>query len=66
MSKLVIELQNDCVNPTISYAALFQKAYLIALKLGQKEMADFLRKEIDGYKKEREVPDFRYIDVIHT
>ena len=64
MSKLVIELQKDCVNPTISYAVLFQKAYLIAHKLGQKEMADFLRKEIDGYKKEREVPDFRYIDVI--
>lgn len=64
MPKLVIELQKDCINPTISYATLFQKAYLIAHKLGQKEMADFLRKEIDGYKKEKEVPDFRYIDVI--
>ena len=53
MPKLVIELQKDCINPTISYATLFQKAYLIAHKLGQKEMADFLRKEIDGYKKEK-------------
>ena len=64
MSKLVIELQKACVNPTLSYADLFQKAYFIARKLEQKEMIDFLRKEIDGYKKEREVPDFRYIDVI--
>ena len=64
MSKLVIELQKACVNPTLSYADLFQKAYFIARKLEQKEMIDFLRKEIDGYKKERKVPDFRYIDVI--
>ena len=63
MSKLVIELQKDCINPTISYAALFQKAYYIARKLDQKEMADFLRNEIDGYGNQ-EVPNFRYINAI--
>ncbi|SHL69648.1 hypothetical protein [Fibrobacter sp. UWH4] len=63
MSKLVIELQMDCVNPTISYAALFQKAYFTAHKLGQKEMADFLRKEIDGYG-DQIVPKYRYINAI--
>ena len=63
MSKLVIELQNDCINPTISYTTLFQKAYFIARKLEQKEMADFLRNEIDGYGNQ-EIPSFRYINAI--
>lgn len=65
MAKLVIELQKDCLNPTLSYANLFQKAYFIAQKLEQKEMVDFLKKGIDGYKKEDDVPDYRYINVVY-
>ena len=65
MAKLVIELQKDCLNPTLSYANLFQKAYFIAQKLEQKEMVDFLKNGIDGYKKEDDVPDYRYINVTY-
>lgn len=65
MAKLVIELQKECLNPTLSYANLFQKAYFIAQKLEQKEMVDFLKNGIDGYKKQRDVPDYRYINVVY-
>ena len=65
MAKLVIELQKDCVNPTISYGALFQKAYFIAQKLNQQTMVDFLKNEIDGYEKANDVPNFRHIDVTY-
>jgi len=65
MSKLVIELQKECLNPTLSYANLFQKAYFIAQKLEQKEMVEFLKNGIDGYKKQKDVPDYRYINVVY-
>ncbi len=65
MSKLVIELQKDCVSQTTSYETLFQKAYYIAQKLNQQGMIDFLRNEIDGYKKQCDVPQFRYVDVVY-
>lgn len=65
MAKLVIELQKECLNPALSYANLFQKAYFIAKKLEQKEMVDFLKNGIDGYKKQKDVPDYRYINVVY-
>lgn len=65
MAKLVIELQKECLNPALSYANLFQKAYFIAQKLEQKEMVEFLKKGIDGYKKQKDVPDYRYINVVY-
>ena len=65
MAKLIIELQKDCVNSTVSYTVLFQKAYYIAKKLNQQIMTDFLRMEIDGYKKIKDVPCFRYLDVVY-
>lgn len=65
MAKLVIELQKDCLNPTLSYANLFQKAYFIAQKIEQKEMVEFLKNEINGYKNIDNLPDFRYVDLTY-
>lgn len=65
MAKLVIELQKECLNPALSYANLFQKAYFIAQKLEQKEMVDFLKNEINGYKNIDELPDIRYVDLTY-
>lgn len=65
MAKLVIELQKECVNQTLSYGTLFQKAYFVAQKLNQQSMMAFLKNEIDGYKKQSDVPQFRYVDVVY-
>lgn len=65
MAKLLEELKNECLISTLSYANLFQKAYFVAQKLDQKEMVDFLKKGIDGYKKQKDIPDYRYINVTY-
>lgn len=65
MSKLVIELQKECLNPKYSLSDLCQKAYFIARKLNQDEMIDFLKKEIYGYKNSKDLPDYRHVDLIY-
>lgn len=65
MSKLVIELQKECLNPKYSFSDLCQKAYFIARKLNQSEMIEFLKKEIYGYKNLKDLPDYRYVDLIY-
>ena len=64
MTRLVEELQKDCVNPIYSYANLFQKAYFIAKKLEQNDMIEFLKNEIDGYGHKK-VPSYRYVNVVY-
>ena len=65
MAKLVIELQKDCLNTNGSFSDLCQKAYFIAHKLNQDEMIEFLKKEIYGYKNIKDLPDYRYVDLIY-
>ena len=65
MAKLVIELQKDCLNTNGSFSYLCQKAYFIAHKLNQDEMIEFLKKEIYGYKNIKDLPDYRYVDLIY-
>lgn len=65
MAKLVIELQKECLNTNCSFSDLCQKAYFIARKLNQDEMIVFLKKEIYGYKNLKDLPDYRYVDLIY-
>ena len=65
MTKLVIELQKECLNTNCSFSDLCQKAYFIARKLNQDEMIEFLKKEIYGYKNLKDLPDYRYVDLIY-
>ena len=65
MAKLVIELQKECLNTNCSFSDLCQKAYFIARKLNQDEMIEFLKKEIYGYKNLKDLPDYRYVDLIY-
>lgn len=62
MSKLVKELQKDCLNTNLSLANLLRKARFIAQKLNIKDMVDYCTKELEGYTK-GPFPEYRYISV---
>ncbi len=62
MSKNVLDLQNDCLNNAIPCSQLLLKAYAIARKLHIEKMADFCKKEMDGYQSNPDtVPIYRKI-----
>ena len=50
MSKIVIELQQACLNDAIPCSSLLLKAYAIAMKLGMKDTAEIFSHELNGYK----------------
>lgn len=61
MSKIVIDLQRDCVDLSIPCDQLLLKAYAIAFKLGISSMVDFCSKELYGYAdaKREDIPAYR-------
>ena len=62
MSKNVLDLQNDCLNNAIPCSQLLLKAYAIARKLHIEKMANFCKKEMDGYQSNPDtVPIYRKI-----
>lgn len=64
MSKLVEELQYECLNNSIPCSQLLLKAYATARKLNNVEMAEFCKNEIDGYPDNSEhIPSFRTIEI---
>lgn len=64
MAKMVEELQRECLNNSIPCSELLLKAYAIARKLNNVEMAEFCKNEIDGYQDNSErIPSFRIIEI---
>lgn len=65
MSKIVIELQQDCLNDQVPCSSLLRKAYAIAVKLGMQDVAEFCKLEMNGYKEvdRSRVPNFRQVIV---
>jgi len=65
LAKIVIELQQACLDDQVPCSSLLRKAYAIAMKLGLQDMADFCNHEMNGYKSvDRSlVPEFRQVNV---
>ncbi len=65
MAKMVLDLQQACLDDKISCYYLLLKAYAIASKLSITDMADFCTREINGYAGvERSlIPSYRRIPV---
>lgn len=64
MAKMVEELQRECLNNSTPCSQLLLKAYAIARKLNNVEMAEFCKNEIDGYQDNSErIPSFRIIEI---
>ena len=64
MSKLVIELQKECLNTKSSLTDLLLKARFIAQKLNIKDMVEFCTNELEGYTK-GPVPEYRKTSVTY-
>lgn len=61
MSSLVLELQRDVLNPEISMLVLLRKALVVARKLNIQEFQKWIEKELNGYPKESDLPQYRFM-----
>lgn len=65
MAKMVLDLQQACLDDKISCYYLLLRAFAIASKLSIKDMADFCTREINGYVgvDNSLIPSYRHIPV---
>jgi len=61
MSSLVIELQTDAINPSVSILNLLRKALVVAKKLEIKDFEDWIELELNGYTDSQSIPQYRYV-----
>ena len=61
MDSLVLELQKDALNPSISILNLLRKALVVATKLKLQDFKDWIESEINGYKDGQRIPEYRKV-----
>ena len=61
MGSLVLELQKDALNTSISVLVLLRKALVVAKKLNIQEFQDWIQKELNGYPEKSELPQYRFM-----
>jgi len=59
MSSVVIELQRDALDRAVQVSDLLRKALVVARKLGLTEFHAWIDKELKGYSREDDVPEYR-------
>lgn len=60
MNSLVLELQTDALNPSISVLNLLRKALVVARKLDIKEFQEWIELELNGYNG-NSIPEYRSV-----
>lgn len=58
MSAIVLELQQDALNPSVSALNLLRKALVVATKLNIEEFQQWIELELNGYKG-APIPEYR-------
>lgn len=61
MTGLVLELQRDCLNREVPVSDILRKAHVVAKKLNQVEIQEWIRYELNGYPDDDIVPEYREI-----
>ncbi len=61
MDSLILELQRDVIDPSISVLSLLRKALIVAKKLGIQEFENWIELELNGYTEAKSVPKYRFI-----
>ncbi|MEH2045196.1 AbiTii domain-containing protein [Nostoc sp.] len=60
MNSIVLELQRDALNPSISVLILLRKAYVVARKLNIRQFQEWIELELNGYKG-HPIPEYRAV-----
>jgi hypothetical protein len=61
MTSLVLELQQEALDPTVALPDLLRKALVVARKLGIQDFQAWAENELNGYENRDLVPDYRRI-----
>lgn len=61
MNSIVLELQKEAIDSSIKTSDLLRKAMVVARKLNQEEILDWVNSELNGYKDNCEIPDYRNV-----
>lgn len=59
MSSIVLELQQNALDPSVRVSDLLRKSLVVAKKLGVHEFESWIEKELNGYSIENDVPRYR-------
>ncbi|MEO0541525.1 MAG: hypothetical protein AAFZ80_11770, partial [Cyanobacteria bacterium P01_A01_bin.105] len=60
MNSLVLELQRDALDSSISVLDILRKAYVVARKLDIEQFQKWIELELNGYN-EHSIPDYRSV-----
>jgi hypothetical protein len=60
VNSIVLELQRDALNPSISVLSLLRKAYVVARKLSIKQFQEWIELELNGYNA-HPIPEYRSV-----
>ena len=60
MSWIILEIQQEALDPNVSVAGLLRKALVAATKLAVPAFADWLGKELNGYPDGNNLPAYRH------
>lgn len=61
MNSLVLELQRDALDSSVSILNLLRKALVVAQKLSVKEFREWIELELNGYSTGAEIPEYRLV-----
>ncbi|MBD2072675.1 hypothetical protein H6F86_01980 [Phormidium sp. FACHB-592] len=61
MSSLVLELQEDALDTSVTVLSLLRKALVVARKLKIQEFQHWIQNELDGYPEGLELPQYRFM-----
>lgn len=61
MTSIVLELQRDALNESVSITSLLRKGRLIAQKLNIPDLVTWVDSELQGYKGDVQVPEYRRV-----
>jgi hypothetical protein len=62
MSSLVLELQQEAMDPRTGVRDLLRKASVVATKLNIEELQDWVERELHGYKTSDQIPEYRSLN----
>lgn len=61
MDSLVLEIQRDALDPSVSVLVLLRKALVVTKKLGVQEFQNWIDLELGGYTEKESIPNYRYV-----